>query len=224
MKLLATPLITLTFCLGALGATIQMRAQGGAKAAKAAGVERCPSAYIVKTQLIQAGDITVNRSTYACPDNSLREAAQTPLPSTKNIPKQHFGKRAAFDARNAAECRNPAPECQCGQSFQCNCQNVTAQAPESSDCASLVSSTSVIAQAAGPSFTVEPDNFELISFGTCALEWTNFGCSTLEYCWDEFGDTGGVVNQLCFEQGGGTAAACNADDDLWLLQALRVGS
>ncbi|KAL5480352.1 hypothetical protein ACEPAI_1622 [Sanghuangporus weigelae] len=221
MKLLATPLISLTLCLGALGATVQMRAPHGGKAS---GVEKCPSAYIVTTQLIQAGDTTVNRSTYACPDNSLRSAAQTPLPSTKKIPKQSFGRRGAFEARNAAECRNPAPECQCSQSFQCSCQNVTAQAPNPGDCASLISSTSVISQAAGPTFTVQPDNFELISFGTCALEWTNFGCSPLEYCWDELGDTGGVVNQLCFEQGGGTAAACEADDDLWLLQSLRVGS
>ena len=43
----------------------------------------------------------------------------------------------------------------------------------------------VVAQAEGPTLTVEPDNFELISFGTCALEWTNFACETLEYCWDE---------------------------------------
>lgn len=67
----------------------------------------------------------------------------------------------------------------------CNCQNVTAQAPLSSDCATLISATQVVSQAEGPTFTVEPDNFELISFGTCALEWTNFACETLEYCWDE---------------------------------------
>ena len=107
---------------------------------------------------------------------------------------------------------------------QCNCQNVTAQAPASSDCASLIESTEAIAQAAGPTFVVQPDNFELITFGTCALEWTNFGCEPLEYCWDELGSTGGVVNQLCFEQGGGTAAACNADDDLWLLQYVPLSS
>ena len=95
---------------------------------------------------------------------------------------------------------------------------MTAQAPASSDCSILIDSTEAIAQAAGPTFVVQPDNFELITFGTCALEWTNFGCEPLEYCWDELGSTGGVVNQLCFEQGGGTAAACNADDDLWLLQ------
>ncbi|PAV14991.1 hypothetical protein PNOK_0954400 [Pyrrhoderma noxium] len=217
MKFFATPLITLTFCLSVLGATIQIRAPGG-KTSKVAGTERCKSAYIVKTQLIQAGDITVNRTTYACPDDSLRQELQTPLPSSKKIPSHSFG----LGKRNAAECRTPSPECQCGQSFQCNCQNVTALAPVPDDCSALIDSTQVIAQAAGPTFTVEPDNFELISFKTCALEFTNLGCDTIEYCWDELGSTGGVVNQLCFEEGGGSAAACNANDDLWLVQSLRV--
>lgn len=103
---------------------------------------------------------------------------------------------------------------------QCSCQNVTALAPVASDCQSLISSLSVVAQATGASFTVEPDNFELLSFATCALEWTNTGCETLEYCWDELASTAGVVNQLCFEQGGGTAAACPADDDQWLFQCV----
>ena len=92
---------------------------GGAKDS-VGGRQKCPTAYVVSTQLIQAGDITVNRSTYACPDNGLREAAQTPLPSSKKIPKQHFGRRGALEGRNAVECRNPAPECQCGQSCKFN--------------------------------------------------------------------------------------------------------
>ncbi|THH09952.1 hypothetical protein EW145_g1646 [Phellinidium pouzarii] len=223
MKFFATPLVTFIFGLGALGATIRSN-QGSTANTKNSGLDRCPTAYVVSTQIIQAGSISINRSTYACPDDSLRQALQTPPPASKNISSNAFGRRELVQKRNAAECRNAAPECQCGQSFQCACQNVTAEAPVPTDCASLISSTSVIAQAAGASFLVEPDNFELISFGTCALEWTNLGCDTLEYCWDELGDTGGVVNQLCFEEGGGTAAACSADDDLWLLQSLRVGS
>lgn len=113
MKFFATPLITLTFCLGALGATIQMRAPSGNKAI---GWVKCPSAYVVTTELIQAGSVSVNRSTYACPDNSLREAAQVTLPSTKKISQQSLAARSTLEARNAAECRNPSPECQCGQS------------------------------------------------------------------------------------------------------------
>ncbi|KAI5122262.1 hypothetical protein M0805_007126 [Coniferiporia weirii] len=224
MKFFAAPLVTLVFCLGALGASIQMRTSKGSQGGSTSGLTRCPTAYVVTTQTIQVGSISVNRSTFACPDSSLRQALQTPPPSSKKISTSSFGKRSLLEERNAAECRNPSPECQCGQAFQCDCQNVTASAPVSSDCATLISSTSVISQAAGPTFTVEPDNFELISFGTCALEWTNLGCDTLEYCWDEMADTGGVVNQLCFEEGGGTAAACTANDDLWLFQALRVGS
>jgi len=230
MKFLATPLTTLVLCLGVLGATIQVRQPSGSSSTqKVSAKDKCPTAQVVTTQTINIGNgLSINRTTFACPDQSLRQASQTPPPASKQIPTNVVGKRdsifAAFEKRNAVECRTPAPECQCGQDFSCSCQNVTAQAPASSDCAILIDSTQAIAQAAGPTFLVQPDNFELVTFGTCALEWTNFGCDTLEYCWDELGSTAGVVNQLCFEQGGGTAAACNADDDLWLLQALRVGS
>ncbi|KLO16867.1 hypothetical protein SCHPADRAFT_901185 [Schizopora paradoxa] len=216
----SSPLASFVFLLGAgsaLGATIYDRASSAAPK-QVSAKDKCPTAKVVTTTTIQVGNAQVNRTTFACPDDSLRQASQNPPPSTKQLPTGSFARR------NAAECRNPAPECQCGQSFVCNCQNVTATAPLSTDCATLISATQVVAQAEGPTFTVEPDNFELISFGTCALEWTNFACETLEYCWDELGNTGGVVNQLCFEQGGGTAAACNANDDLWLLQSLRVGS
>jgi len=233
----ATPLVSLVFCLGALGASVQMR--GTSKSTSNipnSGLDRCPTAEVVSTQIIQAGSISVNRTTYSCPDSSLRESLQSPPANAKQLPKSAFGQKkrdasAQFDGtglsrmfaqRNAAECRNPAPECQCGTDFQCSCQNITATAPASSDCQSLISSLSVVAQATGATFLVEPDNFELLSFATCAIEWTNLGCETLEYCWDEFGDTAGVVNQLCFEQGGGTAASCPSDDDLWLFQALSV--
>ena len=162
---------------------------------------------MVQTQIIQVGSHSINRTTFACPDNSLRQAAQTPPPASKQIPTSVLGKRNPFEKRNAAECRTSAPECQCGQDCKinlcvnlvymdksdiefllivtCACQNVTAQAPASSDCAILIDSTQAIAQVTGPTFVVQPDNFELITFGTCALEWTNLGCSPLEYCWDE---------------------------------------
>jgi len=221
MKFFSSPLVSAVLFLSAssaLGAAIYDRA-AAAKPKTVSALDKCPTAQVVTTTTIDiGGGHSINRTTFACPNDSLRQASQNPPASTKQLPTSSFARR------NAAECRTAAPECQCGQSFVCNCQNVTATPPLSSDCAILIASAGPISQATGPTFLVEPDNFELISFATCALEWTNFGCSTLEYCWDELANTGGVVNQLCFEQGGGTAAACNANDDLWLLQSLRVGS
>lgn len=95
---------------------------------KNSGLDRCPTAEVVTTQLIQAGSITVNKTTYSCPDSSLRESLQQPASNAKKLPKSAFGqKKRQFDypidgsglsrmfaERNAAECRNPAPECQCG--------------------------------------------------------------------------------------------------------------
>ena len=62
---------------------------------------------------------------------------------------------------------------------------MSGQAPASSDCATLAASTAILAQTGGPTFLVQPDNFELISFNTCALEFTNESANVLEYCWDE---------------------------------------
>lgn len=72
------------------------------------------------TQTINIGNgLSINRTTFACPDQSLRQASQTPPPASKQIPTNVVGKRdsifAAFEKRNAVECRTPAPECQCGQ-------------------------------------------------------------------------------------------------------------
>jgi len=229
MKFFATPLITLVLTLGALGASIQVRNSPSSSLASnpQSGLAKCPTSQIVTTQTIKVGNNEINRTTFACPDNSLRAASQTTPNVSKALPTSAFTnvKNATLPKRNAAECRTAAPECQCGQDFVCACQNVTATAPVPGDCAILIDSASAIAQVTGPTFLVEPDNFELITFGTCALEWSNLGCDTLEYCWDELAATGGVVNQLCFETAGaGTAAACTANDDLWLLQSLRVGS
>jgi len=181
-------------------------------------LDLCPTAQIVQTQLISVGEHTVNRTTFACPDGSLRKTPSTKRNSVRSSPFQ------AFEKRNAAECRTAAPECQCGQAFVCECQDVTAQPPVSSDCTTLADSTAILAQTGGSTFLVDSDNFELISFQTCALEFTNESSMTLEYCWDELGSTGTLVNQECFENGAGTAAACDANDDLWLTQSLRVGS
>ena len=82
--------------------------------------DKCPTAQVVTTQTINIGNgLSINRTTFACPDSSLREASQAPPPPSKQIPTNVVGKRdsifAAFEKRNAVECRNPAPECQCGQ-------------------------------------------------------------------------------------------------------------
>ncbi|KAI5122258.1 hypothetical protein M0805_007122 [Coniferiporia weirii] len=208
MKSVTTSLLVLALSLGAFGANLHVRTPGFS------GTDKCPSAQVVSTSTYVVDGHEIQRQTFTCPDGSLTKAAST----GKTIP------RSAFEKRNAAECRNPAPECQCGTSFDCECQDVTATAPASGDCTILIDSTSVIAQTEGSTFIVQPDNFELITFQTCALEFTNLGTSPLEYCWDEIASTGGLVNQVCFEAAAGTAAACTADDNLWLVQALRVGS
>ncbi|KLO16855.1 hypothetical protein SCHPADRAFT_887449 [Schizopora paradoxa] len=191
------------------------------RGAGVSSLDLCPTAQIVQTQVIQVGANSVTRTTYACPNKSLRKTPGSKRGAAKRTFSGPFG---AFEKRNAVECRTAAPECQCGQDFTCECQDVTAQAPVPSDCTTLAETTAILAQTGGPTFLVQPDNFELISSGTCALEFTNESAMTLEYCWDELGSTGTLVNQECFENGAGTAAACDANDGDFLTQSLRVGS
>ncbi|EJD00462.1 uncharacterized protein FOMMEDRAFT_148236 [Fomitiporia mediterranea MF3/22] len=208
MKLLSASLLVLSLSLGSFGARLVERSKFSAK-------EKCPSAVQVASTTINANGIEIVRQSFYCPDGSLVKAG-VPVGNGKTFAS------SALERRNAAECKTPAPECQCGTAFSCECQNVTAKAPASGDCNTLVNSLSVVSQAAGPTFIVQPDSFELVSFNTCALEFTSFSNTPLEYCWDELANTGGLVNQVCFEQAnGGTAAACNSNNGLWLSQAIR---
>ncbi|THH09946.1 hypothetical protein EW145_g1650 [Phellinidium pouzarii] len=212
MKPFITSLLVLSaLSSGVLGANLHVRAP------PFSGKDKCPSAEVVSSSNFTVNGHVIQRQTFSCPDGSLTK--REPVSSSSRMIRSN-----PLEKRNAAECRTPAPECQCGQSFVCECQDVTAEAPVPGDCTILIDSTQVLAQTEGSTFIVQPDNFELITFQTCALEFTNQGSSALEYCWDEIGSTGGLVNQVCFEAAAGTAAACNADDGLWLVQSLRVGS
>ncbi|KAI5117700.1 hypothetical protein M0805_007769 [Coniferiporia weirii] len=209
MKSVTTSLLILALSLVAFGANLHVRTPGSS------GTDNCPSAQVVSTSTYVVDGHEIQRQTFTCPDGGLTKAAST----GKTIP------RSAFEKRNAAECKNPAPECQCGTSFNCNCQGLTATAPASGDCTILIDSMSVIAQTEGPTFIVEPDDFELIFFHTCALEFTNLGDFPMEYCWENIANIGDLLNEVCFETApSSSAAACSADDKLWFVQALRVGS
>ncbi|KAI5122257.1 hypothetical protein M0805_007121 [Coniferiporia weirii] len=175
------------------------------------GTDRCPSAQEVASSIITANGHEILHQTFTCPDGDL-----TKSPGLTSA-RRDFS-RSVFEKRNAGECRTPAPECQCGANFSCECQDSMPTAPIPNDCAILIDSTKVIAQAGGSTFIVQPDSFELISFKTCEFVFINSITTPLEYCWDELGTIAGLVNQICFEAVAGTSAVCNADDGLWFIE------
>ncbi|KAI5114604.1 hypothetical protein M0805_004149, partial [Coniferiporia weirii] len=170
---------------------------------------------VVSTSTYVVDGHEIQRQTFTCPDGNLTKAAST----GKTIPRSTFEKRS-----NAAECKDPAAVCQCGTYDYCyfQCEIVTATAPASGDCTILIDSTSVITETQGPTFIVQPGNFELITFQTCALKFTN--CKPLEYCWEDIAYIGDLANDICFKRGTKTAADCSANNGLWSVGALRVGS
>ena len=57
--------------------------------------------------------------------------------------------------------------------------------PNPNDSTVLEQALSVVSEAQGSTFIVEPGNFELLSFQSCAIEWDNLDSKAHEYCWDE---------------------------------------
>lgn len=207
MKFSISFLVVASLSLCALGANIK---------ARSSVKDNCPTAEVLSTTTYNVNGHDITRQTFSCPESGLTRAQH---PTTgKSFPS------SAIERRNAGECRTAAPECQCGTSFVCQCQDVTDNSPNPNDCSILIDSTEVLAQTEGPTFIVQPDSFELITFQSCGLEFTNFANTPLEYCWDELASTGGLANQVCFQENEGTAAACDANDGLWLTQAIRVTS
>ncbi|KAH8113068.1 hypothetical protein DFH11DRAFT_1689616 [Phellopilus nigrolimitatus] len=206
MKAFATPLIVLALSLGALGANLNVRAP------EASGTDKCPSAHVVASSTVISDGHSIQRTTFSCPDGGF--LSSSPLLTKTNLSSTQVSWKG-----NALKMRNE-DECTCGTDFVCGCQDLPAEAPNPDDCMNLSNAAQIIAQAYGPTFTVDPGTFERIAYETCAFEWTNFDIIPLEYCWDDLGETGAAMSSNCFSPstGGGSAAACNGTDAMWELR------
>ena len=74
------------------------------------GLSSCPSAVLVNSTTINVDGNEIQRATFSCPEG---ESFARTNGRERNSPSTPFGHLR----RNAAECRTPAPECQCG--LQC---------------------------------------------------------------------------------------------------------
>ncbi|KAI0653129.1 hypothetical protein C8Q70DRAFT_1059606 [Cubamyces menziesii] len=89
--------------------------------------------------------------------------------------------------------------------------------PDSDDCAALVNSITILNGQIPPTFDVEPNHVQTISFGTCRFFFENVGPETLEYCWLAFTQTASAAESACFPpvQPVMSEGLCIPSDALW---------
>ncbi|KAI8995199.1 hypothetical protein BD414DRAFT_513030 [Trametes punicea] len=85
----------------------------------------------------------------------------------------------------------------------CNviCTNVCGESgqlpPVSEDCQTLVDSITILNGSVPPTFEVDPDHVQTISFGTCRFFFENVGSVPLEYCWLSLAQTASAAASAC---------------------------
>ncbi|KAI0328936.1 hypothetical protein GY45DRAFT_1346840 [Cubamyces sp. BRFM 1775] len=89
--------------------------------------------------------------------------------------------------------------------------------PDTDDCAALVNSVTILNGQIPPTFDVEPNHVQTISFGTCRFFFENVGPETLEYCWLALTQTASAAASACFppEQPVMSEGLCIPSDALW---------
>ncbi|KAL5500993.1 hypothetical protein ACEPAH_9380 [Sanghuangporus vaninii] len=211
MELLTIPVFFLSYSIASFILIIE------AEAVQIPGLTECHSVAVVDSITININGNGIQSTTFKCMDADFSEHA-----TSHSRPRNLLSGPWELLRRNAAECKTPAPECQCGLQFACSCPQSTSRAPDNGDCLTLIDSLQVISQLVGTTFTVPSQGLELLQFQTCAIEWINQSRDTLEYCWDELGTLASTTNQQCLLPAVSTEGACAAADGLWIMNMIRI--
>ncbi|KAI0363701.1 hypothetical protein BV20DRAFT_93067 [Pilatotrama ljubarskyi] len=89
--------------------------------------------------------------------------------------------------------------------------------PDSEDCATLVDSITILNGQIPPTFDVEPNHVQTITFGTCRFFFENVGPIPLEYCWLSLAQVASASGNACFPpvQPVMSEGLCIPSDALW---------
>ncbi|KAL5500994.1 hypothetical protein ACEPAH_9381 [Sanghuangporus vaninii] len=191
-----------------------------ASVSRSDGLTLCPSAIVINSTSINVDGNDIQKMTFVCPDRSLSARSDTHTLLLASMPPI-FGLNHTqeLQQRSVGECRTSVPECQCGQTTFCSCNQVTPSAPVGDDCQTLIRSLQVIPEVDGPTFVVPAQGSQLLQFHTCAILWSNLMTSgPLEYCWDELSEIASLANQNCITQAVSTGGACDTIQHIWIMQ------
>ncbi|KAL1942358.1 hypothetical protein VTO73DRAFT_6422 [Trametes versicolor] len=70
--------------------------------------------------------------------------------------------------------------------------------PITEDCEQLVNAITILNGQIAPTFDVEPDHAQTITFGTCRFFFQNVGPTPLEYCWLSLAQVASAAGNACF--------------------------
>ncbi|TBU28807.1 hypothetical protein BD309DRAFT_957398 [Dichomitus squalens] len=89
--------------------------------------------------------------------------------------------------------------------------------PTTDDCQALVNSITILNGQISPTFTVDPNHVQTITFGTCRFFFENLGPDPLTYCWLDFVQIASAAASQCLPptQPVLSEGLCIARDSTW---------
>ncbi|OCH89943.1 hypothetical protein OBBRIDRAFT_835400 [Obba rivulosa] len=139
----------------------------------------CPSSSVVSTTTVTVGANSVEISTLSCGVAVTEDAA--PI---------------IFDSPFPVSA--PAPADVCNELCTDLCSSVGPLPPVSEDCAVIVDAITILNGSVSPTFTVDPNTMQQLTFGTCRFFFENVSPNTLEYCWSALSNVASAAETACF--------------------------
>ncbi|EJF56964.1 hypothetical protein DICSQDRAFT_157655 [Dichomitus squalens LYAD-421 SS1] len=147
----------------------------------------CTDAKTVSTTTIAVGDKEVELTQLSCGTSVTKRQTATPIP---NI---------------------------CGEICQNVCSDSGNLPPTTEDCQTIVDAITILNGSVCPTFTVDPNHVQTITFGTCRFFFENLGPDPLTYCWLDFVQIASAAASQCLPptQPVLSEGLCIARDSTW---------
>ncbi|CCL98455.1 uncharacterized protein FIBRA_00453 [Fibroporia radiculosa] len=102
------------------------------------------------------------------------------------------------------------------------CNNLSGDLPPAADdCATIVDAITILNGSIAPTFVVDSQSIQQLSYGTCRYFFENLSDGPLEYCWLALGDMASAAGSACFPptQPVYSEGICETSTGTWLVGA-----
>ncbi|KAI0653131.1 hypothetical protein C8Q70DRAFT_652536 [Cubamyces menziesii] len=159
----------------------------------------CAGAQAVQTSAIDIGSgKTVELTTFSC-DHPAVHANDDPSPTS-------VAPSAPLPTNNV-----------CGELCSNVCGDSGNLPPVTEDCETIVNAITILNGSISPSFEVDPDHVQTLSFGTCRFFFENFSPFPMSNCWLSFVQIASAAADACLPpvQPVNSEGLCVASDATW---------
>ncbi|KAI8995198.1 hypothetical protein BD414DRAFT_513029 [Trametes punicea] len=162
----------------------------------------CAGATVVSTSEVAVGSKTVELTTFACDGPAAGVHANDAAPTSA-------GPAAPLPTVNV-----------CGEICDNVCGDSGTLPPVTEDCATIVDAITILNGSISPSFEVDSNHAQTLSFGTCRFFFQNFSPLPMSNCWLSFVQIASAAASACLPpvQPVNSEGLCIAGDATW-----RVG-